>query len=339
MGFFKYLLKSRQATIISCGYHLFLMPKDKPISRDEIKGALILILLFISVVGGREIGNYYASYQEMTRLKILFEVSEEELSRYIVDLVDGKDTDLEVGLIITGQRANNSASQVTDIPDYVNRWLIGLTVSPVVVNQPEASDVELEMLIEDNIVDEELYRYPKQKISFIRYTDRSIRLNIENSDEFNRIIDEASQLYSGEIKVTFRGQVHMHLLFLDTWLPFTVTRYPIVNAPHLEYVYSEWRSYTSGEVSNLSLGENGYVLVNFNNPTRIHSLGEDVTCSIYRSGETDLILNITKNVQIAPDIRGQYIFPFTLTEAGEYTYSLFSEGKLLEENSLVLSVE
>jgi hypothetical protein len=315
------------------------MPKDRPISRDEIKGALTLILLFISVVGGREIGNYYASYREMTRLKVLFEVTEEEISRYILDVAQGEDTDLEIGLIITALGANNSAGIVTDTPEYVNRWLIGLTVSPIVVNQPEASDVELEMLIEDDVVDEALYSFPKQKISFIRFTDRSMRLDIEDIDEFTGIVDEASLEYGGEIKVTFRGQVHMHLLFLDTWLPFTVTRYPIVKAPHLEYVESGWRSYTDGQVSSLTVGEGGYVLVEFSNPTRLHSLREDVTCRIYRDGEFLPVLNITKNVQMPPGTEGQYIFLFTLMEPGNYTYNIVSDDKLLTDSSLVLSVE
>jgi hypothetical protein len=315
------------------------MPEDRPISRDEIKGALTLILLFISVVGGRELGNYYASYQEMTKLKVLFEVTEEELSRYIIDLAQGRPSELEVGLIITAPGANNSARIVTEPPEYINRWLIGLTVSPILVNQPEASDVELEMLIEENLVDEALYSFPKQTISFIRYTDRSMSLDIEDQDEFKGIINKASLDYGGEIKVTFRGRVHMHLLFLDNWLPFSVTRYPIVKAPHLRYVDSEWRSYTNGKVSSLSINESGYVLVEFRNPTRLHSLREDFTCRINKEGITKPVLNITKNIQIPPDTEGQYIFPFTLLEPGNYTYEIVSDNLILIENSLVLSIE
>lgn len=314
------------------------MSKDRPISRDEIKGALTLILLFISVVGGREIGNYYASYQEMTRLKVLFEVTEEELSRYIVDISNGEETDLEIGLIITAPGANNTAGLVTDTPEYVNRWLIGLTASPIVVNQPEASDVELMMLIEDDVADSALYSFSRQKISFIRFTDRSLSLDIEDIDEFTRMVDEASLEYGGEVKVTFRGRVHMHLLFLDTWLPFSVTRYPIVRAPHLEYVDSEWRSYTEGEVSSLFAGEEGYVLVEFSNPTRLHSLRENIICRIYMEGAPVPMLNVTKNVQIPPNSEGQYIFPFTLTEPGNYSYEIVSEAASLSDGSLVLSV-
>ena len=313
------------------------MPESKSLKRDEIIGALTLVLIFVSIVGGREIGNYYASYQEMTRLSVLFEVTEEELSRYINDLIQGEESDLEIGLIITAPGASNSANIVTSTPDYVKRWLVGLTVSPIVVNQPEASDVELEMLIEDNIVDEELYSFPKQKISFIAFTDRAINLDIEDIDEFTRTVEMASDDYGGEVKVTFRGRVHMHLLFLDTWLPYSVTRYPIVRAPHLEYVDSGWRSYTEGEVSSLSVDEDGYVLVEFRNPTRLHSLNEDVTCIIYREGTQ--ITEITKTVMVPPDTNGQYIFTFTLAEPGEYTYKIISKSRLLTDSSLVLSIE
>jgi len=315
------------------------MSGDKPIQRDELIGALTLIILFVSVVGGREIGNYYASYQEMTRLKVLFEVTEEELSRYIIGLVQGEETDLEVGLIITALGANNSANIVIDTPDYVDRWLIGLTVSPIVVNQPEASEVELEMLIEDNVVDEALYDFPKQKISYIKFTDRTMSLDIEDIDEFSRIVEEASQDYGGEIKITFRGRVHMHLLFLDTWLPFSVTRYPIVRSTHLEYTDSSWRSYTEGKIENLSVDEGGYVLVEFRNPTRLHSLREDVTCNIIKEDEVVPFLNITKSVQVPPDTDGQYIFQFTISKPGNYTYSIVSNDRILTNNTRVLSVE
>ena len=314
------------------------MPEEKLINRDELIGVLTLVILFISVVGGREIGNYYASYQEMTRLKVLFEVTEEELSRYIVELAQGQNSDLEIGITISGTDADNPAGLVTDTPDYVNRWLIGLTVSPVVVNQPEASDVELEMLIEGTPVDEALYSFPKQKISYIHFTDRKIRLEIEDVDEFRRIVEEASKEHGGEIKVIFKGRVHMYLLFLDTWLPFSVTRYPIVEAPHLKYIDSVWRSFTQGDTSSLGVGEGGYVLVDFNNPTRLHSLREDVTCLIYRVGENEPVLSITKNVQVPPNTDGQYTFAFTLTDSGDYVYQILSEDRVLTDNSLVLSI-
>lgn len=313
------------------------MPNDKPIRRDEIISILTLVLLFVSVVGGREVGNYFASYQEMTKLKVLFEVSEEELSRYIIDVVDGRETSLDIGLIITSQKADNSADIVTVTPDYIKRYMIGLTVSPVVVNQPAASAVELNMFIEDKKILEAVYDYPKQKISYIRYTDRSLKLDIENIKEFSEVIEEAALNYGGEVSVTFKGRVHMHLLFLDTWLPYTVTRYPVIKAPHLVYIESSWRSTNNSQIDSIGLNELGYILVDFKNPTRIHSLSENITCSVFKNDV--LIMNITKNVQVPPDLNGQYIFPFTFSKPGEYTYRIAREDRYLSENSETLTAE
>jgi hypothetical protein len=323
-------------TIISHDSVVFLMPDDKPIRRDEVISVLTLIFLFISVVGGREIGNYYASYQEMTRLKVLFEVSEEELSRYLIEIINGEETSLEIGLIISPQRADNPAGIVTETPDYIRRYMVGLTVSPVVVTQPSASDVELEMYIEDRNVHNTLYTYPKQKISYIRFTDRFLELDIDNIGEFSEIVKEASTNHGGEIAVTFKGRVQVHLLFLDTWLPYTVTRYPVIKAPHLVYVESGWRSYTSDLLDRININESGYILVDFKNPTRIHSLRENITCSIFR--DDGLIMNITKNVQVPPGLNGQYIFPFTFTEPGEYTYRITRGDRYLSESSEILTV-
>lgn len=315
------------------------MPEEKLINKDEVRGLLLLVLLFVSVVGGRQLGNYYASYQEMTQLKVLFEVTEEELSRYINSVISGENSDLEVGIVIASPTMDNSAGIVTSTPDYVNRWLIGLTVSPLVVNQPEASEVELEMLIEEAVVDEALYDFPKEKISFIAYTDRMMSLDIEDLEVFKSIIENSVEEYGGEVKVTFRGQVHMHLLFLDTWLPYEVTRYPIVSAPYLRYVDSDWVSYTEGSVSSMSVDEGGYVVVDFRNPTRLHSLSEEVTCQIFSVGEDEPVLSISKTVSVPPSTDGQYTFSFRFEEPGDYVYLVWSGDRLLAEGEKVLSVE
>ncbi|RLI03039.1 hypothetical protein DRO31_02715 [Candidatus Bathyarchaeota archaeon] len=315
------------------------MPEEKLINKDEVRGLLLLVLLFVSVVGGRQLGNYYASYQEMTQLKVLFEVTEEELSRYINSVISGENSDLEVGIVIASPTMDNSAGIVTSTPDYVNRWLIGLTVSPLVVNQPEASEVELEMLIEETVVDEALYDFPKEKISFIAYTDRMMSLDIEDLEAFKSIIETSVEEYGGEVKVTFRGQVHMHLLFLDTWLPYEVTRYPIVSAPYLRYVDSDWVSYTEGSVLSMSVDEGGYVVVDFRNPTRLHSLSEEVTCQIFSVGEDEPVLSISKTVSVPPSTDGQYTFSFRFEEPGDYVYLVWSGDRLLVEGEKVLSVE
>ena len=315
------------------------MPEEKLINKDEVRGLLLLVLLFVSVVGGRQLGNYYASYQEMTQLKVLFEVTEEELSRYINSVISGENSDLEVGIVIASPTMDNSAGIVTSTPDYVNRWLIGLAVSPLVVNQPEASEVELEMLIEESVVDEALYDFPKEKISFIAYTDRMMSLDIEDLEEFKSIIETSVDEYGGEVKVTFRGQVHMHLLFLDTWLPYEVTRYPIVSAPYLRYVDSDWISYTEGSVSSMSVDEGGYVVVDFRNPTRLHSLSEEVTCQIFSVGEDEPVLSISKTVSVPPSTDGQYTFSFIFEDPGDYVDRVWSGDRVLAEGEKVLSVE
>ena len=79
-------------------------------------------------------------------------------------------------------------------------------------------------------------------------------------------------------------------------------------------------------------------MVDFNNPTRLHSLREDVTCLIYRVGENEPVLSITKNVQVPPNTDGQYTFAFTLTDSGDYVYQILSEDRVLTDNSLVLSI-
>lgn len=315
------------------------MPEEKLINKDEVRGLLLLVLVFVSVVGGRQIGNYYASYQEMTQLKVLFEVTEEELSRYINSIIDGETPELKVGLIIASPNMDNSAGIVTSTPDYVNRWLVGLTVSPLVVNQPEASEVELEMLIEETVIDEALYDFPKEKISYISYMDRLMSLDIEDIEGFKSIVEANVEEYGGEVKITFRGRVHMHLLFLDTWLPYEVTRYPIVSAPYLRYVDSGWVSFTEGLVSSMSVDEGGYVVVDFRNPTRLHSLSEEVTCQLFRVGEDKPILSISKTVSVPPSTDGQYTFSFRFEEAGDYFYRVWSGDRLLVEGEQVLSIE
>ena len=254
-------------------------------------------------------------------------------------MISGENSDLEVGIVIASPTMDNSAGIVTSTPDYVNRWLIGLTVSPLVVNQPEASEVELEMLIEETVVDEALYDFPKEKISFIAYTDRMMSLDIENLEAFKSIIETSVEEYGGEVKVTFRGQVHMHLLFLDTWLPYEVTRYPIVSAPYLRYVDSDWVSYTEGSVLSMSVDEGGYVVVDFRNPTRLHSLSEEVTCQIFSVGEDEPVLSISKTVSVPPSTDGQYTFSFRFEEPGDYVYLVWSGDRLLVEGEKVLSVE
>ena len=121
------------------------MAESKNINRDDLRSVLFILVLFVSVVGGRELGAYYSSYEEMTQLKVFFEVEEEELSRYLISSIEGVETPLTIGYSITSKNADNTIDLVPTQPDYVRRWMIGLTVSPIKVNQPEASDVDFEI--------------------------------------------------------------------------------------------------------------------------------------------------------------------------------------------------
>ena len=91
--FFKDLAKSRiiiqfQVTVICRHGNTVLMSKKRPIKGDDLRSVLFILILFVSVVGGREFGNYFSSYENMTKLKVYFEVKEEEVSRYLLDTLD-----------------------------------------------------------------------------------------------------------------------------------------------------------------------------------------------------------------------------------------------------------
>ena len=74
---------------------------SKPFKRGEIISALTLVMLFFSVMAGREVGSFYASYDEMKSLKIFFKVTEEEMSSYLRDVLQGGSPELGFGLTIT----------------------------------------------------------------------------------------------------------------------------------------------------------------------------------------------------------------------------------------------
>ena len=48
------------------------MAKPRPIERGAIVSALTLVLIFMSIMAGREMGSFYASYEELKSLKELF---------------------------------------------------------------------------------------------------------------------------------------------------------------------------------------------------------------------------------------------------------------------------
>jgi len=317
------------------------MSEGRQIQKDDLISVMMLMILFVSVIGGREIGNFYSSFNEVSKLKVFFEVKEEELSRYLRETLDGVETDLEIGYSVASLLVDDTQDIVTTTPDYIKRWIIGVTVSPITVNQPEASDVEFEMLVEDQTVDHDTYEYPKEKISYLGLRDRSIQIEIDDTELLRQIVSEASEMYAGEVKVEFRGRVHVHLLFLDTWLPFQVTRHTLVSLPFLEYIDSEWRSLSGGSVETHDVGADGYVQLEVRNPTRIHSLQEEMTCEFFKDGSEDPVASSLKEVSMPPSNTGQYVFQFRFAESGVYRYRILSGDRTLIEaaDSPVLVVE
>ena len=62
------------------------MAERRPMERGDIVSALTLVLIFMSIMAGREMGSFYAGYDELKSLKVLFRVSEEDMSVYLRDV-------------------------------------------------------------------------------------------------------------------------------------------------------------------------------------------------------------------------------------------------------------
>jgi hypothetical protein len=301
-------------------------------SCNELIGALSIVILFITILIGREAGHFYADYQELNKLKVLLEVSEEELTRYFITS-DTTASNIKIGLTITLPNVENEADVVTETPDYVRRWLISVTLSPITVRQPSVSDVQLEMLVEGEAVTNKTYAFQKRKVSYLGYIDRELGIQINDLESVKNMIDEATTRYGGEVKIELRGKVKAHLWLLDTWLPFSTTRYPLLRVPHLVYEDSEWSSQEGVGISESSVNKTVFVKVKFRNPTRIHTIRENITCTFYKIGETQPIGAVKKEIPVAASNEGYYIFLFTPTEKGIYYYSLkSSENILLNRN-------
>jgi len=296
------------------------MAKPRPIERGDIVSALTLVLIFMSIMAGREMGSFYASYEELKSLKVLFRVSEEEMSGYLRDVLSGGAPDLGFGLAITLPSVDDETKLVTETPDYARRWIISVTLSAVTVRQPSVSDVELELLVEDEVFVQETYAFRKEKVSYLGLVDRGVELRVGDTQSLRSTTMEAAGRYSGEVKVEVRGRVRAHLWFLETWLPFSTTRYPLVEAPHVLYGSSEWRGLDGVVVSSVETGQPVMASVSFWNPTRVHSLSENVTCTIHKDGVA--VASVTKEVSVAPNREAVYVFQYTPDEPGRYDYIL-----------------
>ena len=316
--------------------------EESTVSREDIISVLQLGLIVAAVLVGREVGNLYSSFDEVSNLKIMLNVEEETLSDYLRETLAGSGGDLRLGLAITLPGLNGSLqAPVTQLPDYVRRWLITVTLSPVTVLQPEISDVEVELRVEDETVQRWTYAFPREKISYLKFLNRDVALRADDAESLGDLVLEAAAMHGGEVEVTLTGRVRTHFLWFETWLPFVATRYPLVSVPHLRYVSSQWRDSNGASVTSISSGGSGYVSVRLENPTRIHSIRENVTCAFYREGEPEPVLIVSKEVGVAAATEATYTFPFTFDEPGTYRYSLGVEGglSLNKDSSPRLSVE
>jgi hypothetical protein len=308
--------------------------------RNELISALSLVIIFLAALMGKEMGNLYASFEEMESLEVYFDVPEEELADYLIGVLNGQDVDLDVGLTITLPQESNMGRIVTETPDYVRRWLISLTLSAVTVRQPSVSDVEISLYVEGQPFINEVFEFNKEKVSYLGLIDREIELKINDLERFKSELQNAAKLYGGEVEVGFNGRVQTHLLWLNTWLPFSTTQYPLVSIPELDYKSSEWKNIEGGKIDSVEVGQDVFVSIHVGNPMRVHSFYENVTCTIYKENEITPVSKKWKEISVAPTSSADYVFPFILNESGKYSYRIESNTKVYvkSEDSMLLTV-
>ncbi len=291
---------------------------------DDIISILFLALLFVAVLAGREIGGIYSSYEEMSQLAVVFQLGEEEIAGYVRDVLRGASSELQVGVALTLPSSRNVEGMVTQLPDYAHRWFISVTLSPIVVRQPEVSDVEVTLWVEGEALQTERFGFEREKVPYIALLDRSVTLVVEDVEGLRRAVGAAAEMYGGEVEIRFTGHALVHLLFLEAWLPFSTTRYPLVKIPHVEYISSRWSDTDGGPIAGLQAGRTAYVQFTTSNPTRVHSIHENVTVAIYREGAEGLVYSASKIASVAPGTSATYVFQFTPKEPGAYYYSLIA---------------
>ena len=299
--------------------------KEKLVSREEIIGLVQLVIIFTAILAGREVGNLYSSYNELSRLSVNLSFTEEEMSTYLRDTIQGRNSTLNVGMAVTIPGFTSTEGQVTQTPDYVRKWLISVTLSPIVVNQPEVSDVDLIMLVEGQQVLSKTYTFPKQKVGFISFLNRNIPLTVEDKAAFRRLVSEAAAAHAGEVEITITGHAKANVLFFESTLPFKTTKYPLVLPPSLTLDGSRWET-IDGSGKTTRVGELASVSISLSNPTRVHSLTQDVTCKVDLEGGAEPVATVTKTTTAAAGTVSTYFFNFTPSQPGVYFYTLESGG-------------
>jgi hypothetical protein len=289
---------------------------------DEVISVLFMVFLFLSVLTGRAIGNIYNSYEDVSHLSVVFHLGEEEIAGYIRDVLRGNPSEMEVGMALTLPSFRNVEGTVTELPDYARRWFISVSLSPIVVQQAEVSDVEITLWIEGEAIQTSRFDFEREKVPVITLLERSVTLSIEDPDGFREAVIMASEMYGGEVEFKLTGQALVHVLYLKTWRPFSTTRYPLVRAPHVGYVSSRWTDAEGTPVARLQTGRTAHVEFRTGNPTRVHSIHENVTVSIYREGHEEPVHTSWKTASVAPSSTATYVFRFTPEEPGVYYYAL-----------------
>jgi len=303
--------------------------KEKIASREELIGLVQLVIIFTAILVGREIGNIYGSYNELSKMAVNLNFSEEEMSNYLRDTIQGKNATLNVGLAVTIPGFTSTEGQVTQTPDYVRKWIISVTLSPIVVTQPEVSDVEVTFLVEGHQVLSKMYSFPRAKVGYISFLNRVIPLTVDDEVEFKNLVSDSAAAHSGEVEVTITGRAKANVLFFESMLPFKTTKYPLVSPPTLVLDKAEWSVWDSLGTripGPAKVGDKTGPEIALSNPTRVHSITENATLAVYLEGTPEAVFTQTKKVTAAAGTVSTYIFDFRPGTPGTYYYSLKSAG-------------
>jgi len=306
--------------------------KEKVVSRKEIIGLVQLVIIFTAILAGREVGNLYSSYNELSKMSVNLDFTEEAMAAYLRDAIQGKNSTLNVGMAVTIPGFTSTEGQITQTPDYVRKWLISITLSPIVVTQPEVSDVQLTLLVEGQPVMSRNYTFPREKVGYISFVKRNITLTVQDEATFRRLVSESAAAHAGEVEITIQGRTRANVVFFESMLPFKTTKYPLVSAPSLTLSQSGWET-IDGSGKTAKVGELSSVNILLNNPMRVHSMTQNVTCQIYMEGSEKPVATITKETTAAPGTTSTYLFNFVPKEAGTYYYTLESFGISLPTES------
>jgi hypothetical protein len=145
---------------------------------EDLRTIIYIVILFVAVLAGRELGELYNSHRELSRLSVYLEVEEEEAARYLWSILSGSGSELRVGLGLSTPLASSVEGPVTQTPEYVRRWLISVIISPITVQQPDISDMDVELYLEDKPVAQGRLSFVREKVSRIKLLERTIQLPV-----------------------------------------------------------------------------------------------------------------------------------------------------------------